>query len=625
MHLMRPLSLAAAFLLLLTACGRPTKDGTNTDSGENQTADVDPVTADTAEMDFTFSKRDTDGTYATDATDATAVALKGNSATVSGPGAAFADGTVTVTAAGTYVLTGSFTGAVTVAAGETDKVQLVLNGAFLHNEQGPALYVKSADKVFVTAASGTENSLSDGTAYTVTDGDTVLDAALFSRADLTVNGDGKLTVSGNCKHAVCSKDDLVIADTVLTATAVNVALCGKDCVKLSGGTVTLTAGTDGIRSDNTEDTTRGYVYVRGSTVSVTAGNDGIQAETVLKTENATVTVTAGGGSGSYLVGEEESCKGLKAGSDIQLQGGSYTVDIKDDCIHANHTVTVAGGTYTLKSGDDGIHADTDLAVSDGTVTVEKSYEGLEGSRILISGGRLDITASDDGLNAAGGNDSSALGGRPGMGHFSEGEGEIVISGGYTLVDAAGDGVDSNGTLTLTDGVVLVSGPTNGGNGAFDYGSAATVSGGTLIALGSAGMAQGFSAAENQGALLCTFTAQNGGTPFAVCDASGKAVASFTPKKAYQSAVVTAPGLTVGGTYTLTAGGTVTGGDANGYGENVPLSGGTVLATVEMTESLYNAGGRGGFCGGDRNPPDSFGGGNRFDREPPGGFGGGMRM
>ncbi|MBQ8494549.1 MAG: carbohydrate-binding domain-containing protein [Clostridia bacterium] len=545
-----------------------------------------PETADLSGMDFTFSDRDL------------------SSESDGAKTLAFANEDLLITVAGTYRLSGTLTDhMIRIAVGDNDKVQLVFAGVTVQNDHGPAVYVQSGDKVFITLEEGSVNRLSDGASYELTDGDSNVDAALFSRADLTINGGGSLTVTGNCKHAVVSKDDLVISSGTLTVTAKNVGLNGKDCVKLGAADITVTAGSDGIRSDNTEDTSRGYVYVDGTKLTIAADNDAIQAEMVVNCVDATINLTAGGGSDRALSYSSESYKGIKAGSDVLISGGSYTVDSADDCVHSNNTVTVTGGTLQLSSGDDGIHADNDLAISGGAIKIFKSYEGLESSRILISGGTIDVTASDDGLNAAGGNDASALGDRPGMGRFSASTGTIEIAGGYLLVDASGDGIDSNGTLTVSGGITLVSGPTNGGNGSLDYQSAATVTGGVLIALGSNGMAQNFSAAENQGAMLCSFGTQAAGTSFAVCDVDGKVVASFTPAKAYQSAVVTTPDIQSGNTYMLVVGGMVSGADVNGYARNITVSGGTTLTTVSMTSSLYGSGngfgGPGGFGPGDR--------------------------
>ena len=274
---------------------------------------------------------------------------------------------------------------------------------------------------------------------------------------------------------------------------------------------------------------------------------------------------------------------------------------------------IKDGEFIVFVGPSGCGKSTTLRViagleeiSGGELVITKSYEGLEASKVLISGGKMNITASDDGINAAGGNDGSSLGGRPGMGMFSSSTGEIQIGGGYVLVNAAGDGIDANGPITMSGGVVLVSGPTNSGNGAFDCDGTAAVTGGYLIALGSSGMAQGFSSAENQGAALFSFSSQQGGTALAVCDKNGNVVISFTPAKAYQSAAITAPGIQQGETYTVVAGGTVLNADENGFASSGTVSGGTTLGTFTMTSLVMGSGGGpgggGGYPGGGGRPP-----------------------
>lgn len=559
--------------------------------------------ADLSGMDFEFTDRDKDSDF--DASNA-------SSATES-------DGKYEITSEGTYIFSGNISKQISVNAGENDKIQIVLDNVNISNPNGPAIYIGTADKVFITVKDGTASTLSDGSDYSLTDDNGEIDGAIFSRADLTINGKGTLTVKGNYKHGIVSKDDLVVVDTAIDIDAKNVALNGKDCVKLQNVNLKIVAGSDGIRSSNDEDPTRGFVYIESGKLDIVSANDGIQAETAVKIQNGNIKIVSGGGSLAKNLDLTESYKGIKAASDIIIQDGEFNIDSLDDAIHSNNTICIYGGKYNLSSADDGIHSDTDLAISAGDITVAKSYEGLESSRIFITGGNIDITSSDDGLNAAGGNDASAgnnpmAGGTPpggfggggfggggfGKDAFDNGIGEIAISGGYTLIDASGDGIDSNGTFALTGGVVLVSGPTNNGNGAFDYGKSASVTGGVLVALGSSGMAQGFSSAENQGAIITTFSYRSGNTNIALCDENGNAILVFKPKKDYQSAVITAPEIQQGKTYKLYAAVEINGADENGFARNVAYSGGTHIADITMDSLLYGTGGgfRPGPGGGD---------------------------
>lgn len=580
-----------------------------------------------SEYDLTFTDRELSGDW--ESKKAVTITGQGDSCQVSGKGAKLDGDTLTITTEGVYVLSGTFNGQILIAAGDKDKVQLVLSGATVTSPAGPAIQAESADKVFITAAEGTENHISD----TTSGDDESADAAIFSRADLCLNGKGALTVTGNYRHGVVSKDDLIIAGATLTVTAASTALDGKDCLMMTGTTASITAGSNGLRASNTEDETRGFIYIADSTLTITAGTDGLQAETLLRADNAVMTIQTGEGSGEVTTSARNdwgmwggwggfggtstestgSWKGLKAGKAIEINGGAYAIDSQDDCLHSNGDLTITDGKFTLESGDDGIHADSALLISDGDIVILKSYEGIEASTLTITGGSIDITASDDGLNAAGGADGSATADRWGRGMFSNMVGEIVISGGYVHISAMGDGIDSNNTIRVSGGVTLVSGSPSGGNAAFDYDGDATVTGGVLIATGGSGMAQSFTAAENQGCMLFGLNGGPAGRSLAIADAEGRIVAAYTPENSYSAVVVTAPGLQVGSTYTVVIDAVIDGADAHGYAADAAYTGGTALGSIEMTTALQGGSGHsmGGGSGG------GFGGG-------PGGPGGGRR-
>ena len=533
---------------------------------------------------------------------------------------------ISITAAGTYVITGSRT-SVRVSAPDTAKIQIVLKGADISNPDGPAIYITEADKVFLTVYKDTENSVSDGDEYSDEYSGTNADAAIFSKADLTVNGEGTLTVYGGYKCGIVSKDDLAICGLTLTVKSVGRAIEGKDCVKILSADITADAGGDGIKSTNEEDSARGYVYIESGSFDITAANDGIQAQTVLKIQNGDFEITTGGGSanassdltggwgmwGSPQSGEsEESAKALKAASLILISGGEFKIDSSDDSAHSNGDIEINGGDFSLSSGDDGIHADNQLLINGGNIVISESYEGLEATAVIISGGTADITASDDGINAAGGNDSSSLGGRPGENSFSgSSDATISITGGYITVNASGDGIDSNGNITMSGGILLVSGPSDNGNGAFDYQTSAVISGGTAILCGSSGMAQSFSQDSSQPSFMYTLdSTAAAGDSIAVSDASGKVVASFIPSKQYGNIVVSSPEFSVGESYTVTVGGTVSGCDVNGFTQNGSVLGGKSEFAIELTSAVtvYGQtgvtggnmhGGIGGMPGGNR--------------------------
>ena len=579
------LSVGLVLCLLLCGCSK-------NDENENldNSTDEDISYANTSEMDFTFTNRDENSAY-------DSKPLEVN------------DSVVEITKEGTYLLSGTYT-SVNVNVSDSEKVQIVLDNATIKNSAGPAICIEAGDKVFITLAEGSKNVVSDGSSYELVVDDSTVDGAIFSKSDLTINGSGSLEVNGNLKHGIVSKDDLVVVDSTLNITSNGVGLDGKDCVKVKNATLNINATSDGIRSDNSEDENRGYVYIESGTLNIEAGNDGIQAETVLKIVDGTFNIQTGIGSSGYLSTSDESYKGLKAVSDILISNGSFTIDSQDDCIHSNNTLSISKGTFELSSGDDGIHADTDLLIAGGNINITKSYEGIEASVIKITGGVIEVVASDDGLNAAGGTQESTTtasttstimktsttsnkyggpggqqpggnmggGDRPGMGNFTNSYGEIYITGGYIYLNASGDGVDSNGIVEITGGITLVSGPTNNGNAAFDYENSASVNGGTLIALGSSGMAQSVGS-DDQGVLGFTMGTQGAGTSLVIVDEDGNLVISITGEKQYQCAVISSPDIKSGDTYTVIVGATVKDADEHGYSTDSSYSGGTELGSL----------------------------------------------
>lgn len=573
------LSMVLCGSLMLTACSDTNIAGDSSLSTKEE-SDITVSKADTTGMDFSFDDSDTTAPVASD----TVTDLSGDSDSSSD------NNTYTITSGGVYTFMGEKNDVMLLIDAENADVTVILSGVTINNSKCPAIYVRSADKVTISLADGTTNTLSDGSSYSITDSDSTLDGVIFSKADLTINGGGTLNVTGNYKHGIVSKDDLIISSGTINVDAQNVALNGKDCVKINSGNITLNAGSDGIRADNTEDTSRGYVYLYDGTVDITAANDGIQAETVINIENVNLKINAGGGSNTSLSSSSESYKGLKAGSDIYITGGSFDINSKDDCIHSNNTITISGGTYTLSSGDDGIHADTDLQISGGntTLTINKSYEGIEATNLVISGGDISVNATDDGLNAAGGNNTSASEGgfgRPGQNSFSASNGSIKITGGDIYIKMSGDGIDANGTIDITGGNITVSGANRGDTAILDFDSTGAIGGGTFVGTGASGMAQNFSSSSTQGVIFTSCSTQSAGTEITLKDSSGNVVISHTADQDFSCVILSHASIKKGETYTLTIG--------------------SSTATITMSSTVY---GSGSEMGGGMGRPGGHGGG-----------------
>ena len=595
-------ALLCSLLLLVTTtlagCGGETQnaDVSDTtqmasDTGASGTSSEDAAQSAADMLSVQYEEDDLDDSWDDDA--ATHITFSEATAFVEGSGAEARDSLLTISAGGTYVLSGMWDdGQIVVDAGENDNIHLVLNGADISCSNGAPLYIIECDKIVITLAGGTENAIADGTVYVYDEDTGEPDAALYSNADLTLNGEGALTVNANYSHGIVGKDDLVITGGYYSVYAVNDGIQGKDSVSISGGTFTIEAGGDAIQSNNDEDAEKGWISLDGGVYSLTAENDGIQAETILQITDGAYTVTTGGGAASTESGfgfnDDEtgaSAKGLKGGTAVFITGGSFSIDSSDDAIHTNGSATLTGGTFSLSSGDDGVHADNTLSISGGTVDILQSYEGLEGNSIIIGGGVIHVTASDDGLNAAGGRDGSAFeGGGFRQDAFSvDSDTFIQIEGGYLSVIASGDGIDSNGNLYVSGGTVLVSGPTNSGNGALDYNGTGEITGGVFIAAGSSGMAETFSDSSTQCSLLISFTSeQAAGTLVNLSDADGNSIITYSPAKQYQSVVISTPELTQGQTYALSSGGSDSGELSDGLYTGGAYSPGTQLTDITLS-------------------------------------------
>ena len=497
---------------------------------------------------------DTDDTVETLPSSYTKITFSDSNINVDGSGATVKGNVITIYDGGAYLIEGSSNDArIVITASKKENVQLFLNNVNLKSSDYAVISVTLADKVIITNIKGTTNILEDSNDYSLTGSEDNTDATIFSKEDLTINGAGTLNLIGNYNNGLVSKDDLKIINTNLSITSVNTAINGKDMVAISNATIKIDAKGNGIKSSNTEDTSLGYITINDSTITVVATEDGIEAETNLSITNCNLTITTGGGSNNSVSSSNAtSAKGLKATNNIIIDGGVITLDTSDDGIHSNNSIQIDAGTFQIKSGDDGIHADTNLAINGGTINVTKSYEGLEAATIEITGGTISVVASDDGINAAGGNDNSSTTNRPGGNNFSTSTGTIFIKGGNITINASGDGIDSNGNITMSGGILIIHGPTNGGNGAIDYDGTFNMNGGTLIALGASGMAQTPSSSSTQYIIGAAVTSSSAGTIVSLTDSNDKEIVSVTSEKSYSHIVISSKDITKG-TYTLNYG------------------------------------------------------------------------
>lgn len=544
------LILLATFLVLLAGC-------TKTASTEGSSSGM------------TLAWTDADLDSNCDLASSTLVTLNGAGSTVNGKGVTLNGSTLTITAQGTYILEGSADNLNILVNADKALVRIILKNARITATKDPVLQVDDADKVVIILSDGTSNTLTGGSTFTNAD----LDAAVWSKADLTINGTGTLAVTSPFGDGISSKDDLKLVSGQITVNAAKDGIKGRDRLAVKDATLAVTSGADGLEATNDQSADLGFLWIEGGRIQVQAGGDALAARTSILLKGGSLDLATGSGAGVSLQNQALpsgpsrtavstnatsstiSQKGLKAGADILITGGTITTNTTDDALHAAGLISIAGAALTLASGDDGIHSDTAIHIESGTIAIRKSYEGIESAVITIDGGTLTIASSDDGINIAGGVDGSAQNGRPGQSTISADSPYLLtISGGSITVDALGDGVDIGGNIVMNGGSLLVYGPTSDGDGSLDYDGTFLLNGGTVLAGGSMGMAMTPGSGSRIPSVSIGFqTAVAAGTPITVRDASGNVLTSFTSPKAVRSLVASTEKLAEGGSYTVYVG------------------------------------------------------------------------
>jgi len=434
-------------------------------------------------------------------------------------GVTVSDGVITITKAGNYKLTGTYEGQIKVEAADSDMVRLILNNATITNSTGAAINVVEADEVVIYTASGTTNTVSDGSSYSDTASGSP-DAAIYSKSDLTLAGEGTLKVEGKYEEGIHTSDGLVIASGTLEVNAANTGIKGKDYVDILDGTITVTASQDGIKATNDTDGNRGWVRLSGGTVNISAGDDGFKAERVLEISGGTLNIT-------------QANEGIEA-QYINILDGTVNVTSSDDGINASYSTTSTSSTGT------------ESASTSTTQTTQTAQGGQAGQ--APAGGQA--PSGTMGQPPAGGGAGGGMGG--GGGTFEVVDATINISGGTVTMNANGDGIDSNGTATLSGGTVIVNGPFTGGNTSLDTNGDLLLNGATVTAANSGDMFEAPSTNSTSGYVkISNVSNLSAGTTVQVTDSSGNVVANYKVTNSSTALIlVSSSKITKGESYTV---------------------------------------------------------------------------
>lgn len=447
-------------------------------------------------------------------------------------GVTVSDGVITITKAGNYKLTGTYEGQIKVEAADSDMVRLILNNATITNSTGAAINVVKADEVVIYTASGTTNTVSDGSSYSDTASGSP-DAAIYSKSDLTLAGEGTLKVEGKYEEGTHTTDGLVIASGTLEVSAANTGIKGKDYVDILDGTVTVTATKDGIKATNDTDGNRGWVRLSGGTVNISAGDDGFKAERVLEISGGTLNIT-------------QANEGIEA-QYINILDGTVNVTSSDDGINASYSTT---STSTESASTSTTQTTQNNQGNQSAQGNQAALQAPSGSAGQAPAGGQAPSGSMGQPPAGGGAGGGGMGG--GGGTFEVVDATINITGGTVTVNANGDGIDSNGTATLSGGTLVVNGPFTGGNASLDTNGDLLLNGTTVAAGNSGDMFEAPSTNSTSGYVkISNVSNLSAGTTVQVADSSGNVVANYKVTNSNTALIlVSSSKITKGESYTV---------------------------------------------------------------------------
>lgn len=625
------LAILMASSMILSACS----SSDNTSNANDTTSEIG-MSLKTVSLGDSFSQTEDTSSNESQTTDIIDITLNNDTILCDSSNVSIDGSTLTITSGGSYSISGILEdGQIVVDCSDSDKVNIILNGVDISCSSTSPIYINNADKTIITLADSSDNTITDSR-NAKTDDDTDKDisgSAIYSKDDLTINGNGNLTVTGNYNNGIVCKNDLKLSGGNITVKALNNGIKGSDSVTIKNDvSIDISCDGDGIKTDydTTSNKDKGYIYIESGNITIKSIGDCLKADTYITINDGTFDLTSNGGytngtshnndmggmtppsdfnpnqdnqNSSDTSSDSETTlksKNISADGDITINSGTFNLNASNDCIHSNANIIINDGTFTINAGSKGIHSDYDCTINGGNIEVQNSYEGIEGTNIYVNDGTINITSSDDGFNACD-NTETATGSN---GFNVSSNAYLEFNGGYTYVNASGDGLDSNGDIKFNDGVVVVEGPTISADGPLDCGddnNIITIDGGTLIAGGAIGMFEIPDSTSTQNTIYSVSTSAKAGDTIVLADENNNVISAIKTSKDMSGVIFSSKDIETGKTYHIYVNPTYDGSfDEYGLASGGTCSDGTDIGSVEVTSTVNQIGSgsvmSGGFKG-----------------------------
>ena len=625
------LAILMASSMILSACS----SSDNTSNANDTTSEIG-MSLKTVSLGDSFSQTEDTSSDESQTTNIIDITLNNDAILCDSSNVSIDGSTLTITSGGSYSISGTLKdGQIVVDCSDSDKVNIILNGVDVSCSSTSPIYINNADKTIITLADSSDNTITDSR-NAKTDDDTDKDisgSAIYSKDDLTINGNGNLTVTGNYNNGIVCKNDLKLSGGNITVKALNNGIKGSDSVTIKNDVaIDISCDGDGIKTDydTTSNKDKGYIDIESGNITIKSIGDCLKADTYITIDNGTFDLTSNGGytngtshnndmggmtppsdfnpnqdnqNSSDTSSDSETTlksKNISADGDITINSGTFNLNASNDCIHSNSNIIINDGTFTINAGSKGIHSDYDCTINSGNIEVQNSYEGIEGTNIYVNDGTINITSSDDGFNACD-NTETATGSN---GFNVSSNAYLEFNGGYTYVNASGDGLDSNGDIKFNGGVVVVEGPTISANGPLDCGddnNIITIDGGTLIAGGAIGMFEIPDSTSTQNTIYSVSTSAKAGDTIVLADENNNVISAIKTSKDMSGVIFSSKDIETGKTYHIYVNPTYNGSfDEYGLASGGTCSDGTDIGSVEVTSTVNQIGSgsvmSGGFKG-----------------------------